>query len=123
MIKRMLCLVITISLASQASAVLIGGIDFPGGAASFADAVVTYAPGINVVTGYNNPNAALGVPDFSGANNTAVSLGIHGVLVLQFTDNSLTTSGDVTPDLHVFEIGCSATIRPPPSYCLILKSN
>ncbi len=69
MIKRMLCLVITISLASQASAVLIGGIDFPGGAASFADAV------------------------------------------------------DVTPDLHVFEIGCSATIRPPPSYCLILKSN
>jgi hypothetical protein len=47
----------------------------------------------------------IGIPDYSGNNFTAVSLGDGGSLVLQFTDNSLTTSGDNTPDLHVFEVG------------------
>ena len=93
-----------IGLSQGAWAVPIGGVEFPDGAISFADAVVSYTQGTNVGAGWDDPNAALGIPDF-GPANTAVSLGVGGVLILQFTDNSLTTSGDATPDLHVFEIG------------------
>ena len=109
MIKRVLCFAIATLLAGQASAVLIGGVDFPDGAVSFADSVVSYSKGTNVGAGWDDPTAALGVPDF-GPANTAVSLGIGGILILQFTDNSLTTSGDATPDLHVFEIGSAIEV-------------
>ncbi len=34
-----------------------------------------------------------------------MSLGVGGSIVLQFTDNSLTGSGDSAKDLHVFEVG------------------
>lgn len=34
-----------------------------------------------------------------------MSLGDGGMLIVRFTDNSLTTSGDNTPDLHIFEVG------------------
>jgi len=85
---------------THAHAVLIGGIEFPDGATSFADSVVSYTPGPDVGAGWNDPADALGIPDGS-----ATSLGDDGVLVLRFTDNSLTTSGDGTPDLHIFEIG------------------
>jgi hypothetical protein len=47
---------------------------------------------------------ALGVPNYNGTTG-AVALGDFGVLILQFLDNSLTTSGDATPDLHIFEVG------------------
>ncbi|MBN2316998.1 MAG: fibro-slime domain-containing protein [Sedimentisphaerales bacterium] len=53
---------------------------------------------------YADPIDALGIPDYSN-NKGAVSLGDGGELILQFTDNSLTTSGDEKPDLHIFEIG------------------
>ncbi len=86
-------------------AIPIGGIEFPDGAVSFADAVYSYSPGPDVAANYNNPNAALGIPDWSGNNFTAASLGEGGYLTLQFTDNSLTTSGDNAKDLHIFEIG------------------
>lgn len=102
------CLTVCIllsAMAVSAQAVLIGGIEFPDGATSFADAVYSYSMGTNVAPNYDDPTAALGTPDWSGDNHTAVSLGIGGVLVLQFTDNSLTTSGDSAPDLHIFEIG------------------
>jgi len=72
---------------------------------AFADAVVSYNPGPDVGAGYNVGSAALGQPDYSGANNTAASLGDAGSLIVQFTDNSLTTSGDSTADLFIFEIG------------------
>lgn len=100
-------LVITclLSLTTSAWAIPIGGIEFPDGSLSFADAVYSYTPGSNVGPGYNDPNGALGIPDYSGANGTSVSLGIGGNLVLQFTDNSLTTSGDNAADLHIFEVG------------------
>jgi len=90
-----------------ANAVLIGGVEFPDGSISFADSVYSYSPGTNVGTNsaWDNPEAALGIPDYSGANNTAVSLGVYGVLTLQFTDNSLTTSGDDVFDLWIFEVG------------------
>lgn len=80
------------------------GVEFPDGAVSFADAVVSYYPGTNVGPGYNDPTTALGIPD-AGPNDNYVSLGNEGILVIQFTDNSLTTSGDALNDLWVFEIG------------------
>ncbi len=73
---------------------------------AFADSVYSYVPGADVGSGWNDPDAAIGAPDWSGTgDNTAVSLGDEGVLILQFTDNSLTTSGDNAWDLWVFEIG------------------
>jgi hypothetical protein len=87
------------------NATIIGGVDFPNGEVSFADSVYAYSPGPDVGTGYDDPNAALGIPDYSGADNTAVSLGDGGFLTLQFTDNSLTTSGDDALDLWIFEVG------------------
>jgi hypothetical protein len=102
--------------ATPASAVLIGGIEFPAGAASFADVVVDFFPGI---VGPGQPSAAhlvpanaLGVPDYAGDNNcegdpgcSFVSLGDGGQIILRFTDNSLTGSGNADFDLHIFEVG------------------
>lgn len=96
---------------ANAYAVPIGGIEFPDGAISFADTVFSYSPGANVGGTYDDPNDALGIPDWSPSTETgSVSLGVGGSLVLQFTDNSLTTSGDATPDLHVFEIGSAVEL-------------
>jgi len=91
-------------VVTQVHAVPIGGVEFPDGAISFADSVVSYSKGSNVGSGWDDPNSALGVPDYPGTN-TAVSLGVGGELVLQFTDNSLTTSGNDDDDLWIFEIG------------------
>ncbi len=89
---------------SPAQAIPIGGIEFPGGVSSFADLVVSYTPGPEVSGPYLDSSQALGVPD--GTNETNfVSLGHQGTLIVQFTDNSLTTSGDATADLHIFEQG------------------
>ncbi|MEX2453643.1 MAG: hypothetical protein WD470_03010 [Rhodospirillaceae bacterium] len=90
--------------AGPALAVPFGGVEFPDGAVSFADQVVSYTPGPGALAPHNDPDAALGVPDSGGAG-TYVSLGWGGELVLRFTDNSLTTSGDSTLDLWIFEIG------------------
>ena len=98
-----------------AAPITVGGVTFPQGASSFADVIVTYTPGFGVgVSGsqvFDDPQAALGVPDYNGATG-AVSLGsfVAGTpasaqLVVRFSDNSLTTSGDSTPDLHIFEVG------------------
>jgi hypothetical protein len=101
----LLCIAMAMAMAGTANAALIGGIEFPDGAASFADAVVSYSPGTDVGSNsdgdWSNPDAALGTP----GEGAVVSLGDGGVLVLQFTDNSLTTSGDSTADLHIFEVG------------------
>lgn len=91
---------------TSAHAIPIGGVEFPDGVASFADSIFSYTVGANVGAGYDDPNAALGVPDFTpGPNNTHFSLGIGGSLVVQFTDNSLTTSGNSDLDLWIFEVG------------------
>lgn len=101
--------------ATPASAVLIGGIEFPAGAVSFADLVVDFSPAINA----GQPTAphlvadnALGVPNYAGDNDCTgnpscsfVSLGSGGQLTLRFTDNSLTGSGNADFDLHIFEVG------------------
>ncbi len=95
-------------VGTAASAATIGGIDFPDGATSFADSVVSYTPGTGFATNgaCQDTSLALGVPDFGGGNcDGYVSLGQGGSIVLQFTDNALTTSGDIDADLHVFEVG------------------
>ncbi len=96
--------------SAPASAALFHGVEFPGGAASFADSVVSYDPGFgggNVPTlPYQDPSQALGVPNYgSGPAPEYVSLGAGGRIVLRFTDNSLTGSGDSGLDLWIFEIG------------------
>jgi PEP-CTERM motif-containing protein len=91
-------------MSSNADASLIGGIEFPDGAVSFADEVVSYTAGANVSGQWLLSNSSLGVPDYDGTNG-AVSLGIDGELIVKFTNNSLTTSGNTNKDLHIFEVG------------------
>jgi len=91
-------------MVNVASAAIYGGIDFPAGAVSFADEWISYEPTADVHSPHNDPAAALGIPDYISDSNY-VSLGDEGVLVVKFTDNSLTTSRDNSDDLWVFEIG------------------
>lgn len=96
-----------------AQATVIGGVDFPGGLSSFADAVVSYNP--TIVGGaptppYRNPANALGAPQGDStcvdpAVCTSVTLGQGGSLTLEFTDNRLTGSGTTAFDLWIFEVG------------------
>ncbi|MCL5270970.1 MAG: PEP-CTERM sorting domain-containing protein, partial [bacterium] len=86
------------------------GVEFPGGAASFADAVVSYDPlawgGPAPTAPYQIASEALGAPDYpEGPTEGYVSLGRGGVIVLRFTDNSLTGSNNSDNDLWIFEIG------------------
>jgi len=82
-----------------------GEVLFPMGDVSFADMVESYSDGDpSPIKRAADPQAALGVPDFSGDDNSGyVTLGCAGELVLAFEDNALV---DVAgPDLYVFEIG------------------
>lgn len=77
----------------------------PQGAASFADSVVSFAPGARPSEGdWAQPRFALGEPDYTRTTAPGfLSLGCDGVLVLRFDDNALV---DVDgPDLYVFEVG------------------
>lgn len=97
--------------SSNAAAVIYGGVDFPDGAASFADAVVDYSPvigGGGPTAAYQNAATALGIPDDptgTSGGSGFVSLGSGGSITLQFTDNSLTGSGNSDDDLWIFEVG------------------
>lgn len=98
-------------------AVVIGGVDFPQGTASFADSVINYSPSLfvrSVTPGspYQGAMNALNVPDYTGgvtctsqSNCPWVSLGRGGSLTLSFIDNKLTGSGTSAFDLWIFEIG------------------
>jgi hypothetical protein len=101
--------------AAFAAPITVGGILFPGGPESFVDAVVSYSPGggvgVNGPQVFNDPQAIIGLPDYNGSTG-AVSLGDANLpspnlaeLIVRFVDNSLTTSGTTTPDLHIFEVG------------------
>lgn len=89
------------------------GVEFPMGAMSFADEVVSYRPGNPPPTEpHRGAHHALGIPNWQGGtdcrsqqNCSFVSLGSGGELVLRFTDNVLTGSGDAEIDLWVFEVG------------------
>ena len=65
--------------------------------------------------GLNDPVQALAAPNFSGtgepqAGEGVVSLGRGGQIVLEFTNNFLTGSGDANPDLMIFEVGDSEEV-------------
>ncbi|GFE65253.1 VPLPA-CTERM sorting domain-containing protein [Litoreibacter roseus] len=93
-------------VAAGANASTIHGIDFPQGDLSFADRIVSYTPGAGVTSRYMKSVEARGLPDWpKGGGVDFVSLGFGGSLVLEFTDNFLTASGDDAADLYVFEIG------------------
>jgi hypothetical protein len=82
-----------------------GCVDFPGGVSSFADSVVDYQVGSGGVTNpYKITSNALGAPNYDGGVQY-VSLGSGGSIVLKFTDNSLTGSGNSNLDLWIFEVG------------------
>lgn len=102
-------------LGGAAQAAVFGGVEFPGGVSSFADALVSYQPGLagaDPSAGYQGALNSLGAPNYNAGSSCAttatcdfVSLGVGGVLVLQFTDNVLTGSNSVADDLFIFEIG------------------
>lgn len=96
--------------ATGASATVIGGVEFPDGAASFADSVYSYSAGSGFPSAgaCQDASQVIGAPDFINEDVDCegyLSLGQGGSVVLQFTDNALTTSGDGGADLHVFEVG------------------
>jgi hypothetical protein len=96
--------------SASAAAVPFHGIEFPGGAASFADSIVSYNPafsgGAVPSATFQDASQALGAPNFpEGAVPQYVSLGAGGRVVLRFTNNSLTGSGNSNEDLWIFEIG------------------
>jgi len=99
--------------AGAAQAEIIGGIEFPDGASSFADAVESYAPANPGPSApHLGPENALGVPNYNNVNSCAsvasctfVSLGAGGTLIVEFVDNRLTGSGTAADDLWIFEVG------------------
>ncbi len=108
-----LMVAIGLGIASPARADIIGGVNFPQGAVSFADVVVSYSVGPGGVTApHQGSFNALDIPDYAGDNGCAsqaactfVSLGDGGNIVLQFVDNLLTGSGNADDDLWIFEVG------------------
>lgn len=100
-------------VAAPAHAVLIGGVEFPQGAVSFADqASVDYSGVLAPTAPHQGAFNAVGTPDYADVNTCAsqaacsfVSLGDGGVLTLRFIDNVLTGSGNANPDLWIFEVG------------------
>lgn len=89
-----------ISSAAHAMPTTYSGVTFPDGDISFADVVVSFTPGPDVGAPHLDASQVLGAPD-----GNHLSLGDNGTLIVRFSDNSLTTSGDATPDLHIFEVG------------------
>jgi hypothetical protein len=100
--------------SASGAPITVQGILFPDGPSSFVDEVVSYSPGAGVgVNGpqvFNDPLAVIGLPNYNGATG-AVSLGranppsVLAELIVKFTDNSLTTSGNANADLFLFEVG------------------
>jgi len=103
-VAGMFLLMALVGRHASAAPITIGGITFPDGAVSFADAVVSYSQGTAVGAPWNDPAESLGLPDYTGTDGM-VSLGVGGSLIVRFVDNSLTTSGNSTADLHIFEVG------------------
>lgn len=102
------CLGLLFSVSATAD--IFHGVDFPGGVASFADSIVSYNPafggGAVPTAPFQDASQALGAPNFpEGADPEYVSLGAGGRIVLRFTNNSLTGSGNSDQDLWIFEIG------------------
>jgi hypothetical protein len=68
----------------------------------FADKLVSYSP--TIILGDPAPPSRDSVHALDEPDLQAVSLGEGGSIVVQFTDNALTGSGDVLPDLAIYEL-------------------
>ncbi|MCB1097973.1 MAG: choice-of-anchor K domain-containing protein [Verrucomicrobiae bacterium] len=98
----LICLLLAIPVIRAAA----DEVEFPAGAASFADRVV-------LVESDGDPSGAeaLGVPD-----ELAFELGDGGRLVVQFVDNVLVPGGDEKPDLGII------TLEEPPAPLVVAVS-
>ena len=110
--KNIMLLIVLIFQINTASAIPFGGIEFPDGATSFADAVVSSSLGSDAgstpaLGTFDDPSQILGVPNrvIGPPSTGVVALGDGGEIIVRFIDNSLTTSGDNTQDLWIFEVG------------------
>lgn len=68
------------SVTTSSYAFSVDGVEFPGGEASFADAIVGYSPGPDVGGSYRDPEGAIGIPNYE-APVGATSLGNDGELI------------------------------------------
>ena len=109
----------TVSSVTGLVPTIVGGQVFEVGSLAFADAVSSYNPllggGPAPIAGLDDQTQAAGVPNYSGNGEPlpgegVVSLGRGGQIVLQFTNNLLTGSGDANPDLMIFEVGDSEEV-------------
>lgn len=96
---------LSLSTGAAAMPTTYSGITFPDGDISFADEVISFNPGPDVAAPHDDQNLVLGAPDESH-----ISLGENGSIIVRFSDNSLTTSGDATADLHIFEVGARVEV-------------
>ncbi|MBT5649573.1 MAG: PEP-CTERM sorting domain-containing protein [Rhodospirillaceae bacterium] len=96
---------LSLSTGAAAMPTTYSGITFPDGDISFADEVISFNPGPDVAAPHDDQNLVLGAPDGSH-----ISLGDNGSIIVRFSDNSLTTSGDATADLHIFEVGARVEV-------------
>lgn len=97
-----------LAMTTASHAEEFGGVEFPQGASSFADAVKSFDPVIKSgqpTAPFLIASRALGVPDYDGGNGGYPSLGDGGSITVEFVDNRLTGSGDNKLDLWIFEIG------------------
>lgn len=91
-----------------ANPLLVQGVSFPKGPISFADEVVEYKVGSGSDTPFDKPNAVIALPNGNVCQDgkcPSFSLGKHGFITIKFNDNYLTTSGDSSDDLWIFEVG------------------
>ena len=96
---------LSLSTGAAAMPTTYSGITFPDRDISFADEVISFNPGPDVAAPHDDQNLVLGAPDGSH-----ISLGDNGSIIVRFSDNSLTTSGDATADLHIFEVGARVEV-------------
>jgi hypothetical protein len=96
---------LSLSTGAAAMPTTYSGITFPDRDISFADEVISFNPGPDVAAPHDDQNLVLGAPDGSH-----ISLGENGSIIVRFSDNSLTTSGDATADLHIFEVGARVEV-------------
>ncbi len=96
---------LSLSTGAAAMPTTYSGVTFPDGDISFADEVISFNPGPDVAAPHDDQNLVLGAPDGSH-----ISLGDNGSIIVRFSDNSLTTSGDATADLDIFEVGARVEV-------------
>ena len=116
-ISIFIAIMMTLFLYSAAIAEIYNDVEIPDGETAFADEVISYDPGPDVAADYSDPTDALGIPDYTEATQLGqCSLGDNGSIILKFTNNSLTTSGNSDDDLWIFEVG-----HVEPGYVAISK--